>query len=199
MLKELGLPQASIRYDDNFLDSQLAARFFQSLKAEVLWQQEDIFLFGKSIPQPRLTAWYGSEDYCYSGLVMKAQPWSATLLDLKMRAEMATGFSYNSVLLNFYRNGQDSMSWHSDDEAELGPEPAIASVSLGEQRMFHFRHKLNKQLKHRMRLANGSLLVMAGQTQRYWQHQLPKTRRFQSERINLTFRYIFPELGKANR
>ncbi len=191
MLEALELPQSSISYDPDFLSSEGADHYLQCLKRECKWNQDKIKLFGKMLLQPRLSAWYGEADYSYSGLTMLAQPWSATLMELKMLAEMSTGAAYNSVLLNLYRGGQDSMGWHSDDEKELGPEPSIASISLGEPRVFHFRHRKDKNLKHKILLEHGSLLFMSGSTQTYWHHQLPKTRKNIGERINLTFRFIY--------
>lgn len=148
-------------------------------------------MFGKLLPMPRLTAWYGDKGYTYSGLHNKPQPWLPVLLELKERVEQASGNKYNSVLLNLYRTGQDSMGWHSDDEAELGNEPAIASLSFGGERKFSFRHRTRKDLKSQsIDLAHGSLLLMQGATQHHWLHQVPKTARAMTPRINLTFRKV---------
>lgn len=166
---------------------------FETLKACIAWKHEKILIFGKSILQPRLTAWYGDEgtDYTYSGLKNTPLPWNKILLDFKNQLENLSGAKFNSVLLNYYRDGQDSMGWHQDNEAVLGKNPLIASISLGEQRRFQLRHKVDKTLpKVECALGNGSVLIMSGQTQNYWQHQIPKTKKPVGERINLTFRKI---------
>lgn len=148
-------------------------------------------MFGKQLLLPRLTAWYGDKGYTYSGLYNKPQPWLPVLLDLKERVEQASGHTYNSVLLNLYRGGNDSMGWHSDDEAELGKEPAIASLSFGGERRFSFKHRTRKDLKPvSVILANGSLLLMHGPTQHHWLHHIPRTKHPVQPRINLTFRHV---------
>jgi alkylated DNA repair dioxygenase AlkB len=146
-------------------------------------------MFGRVLLQPRLLCWYGDASYTYSKLTLPATPWPAWLLPLKQQVEQAVGASFNGVLLNYYRDGQDSMGWHSDDEPELGRDPLIASVSLGATRRFTLKHKL-QPLKHEVSLTTGSLLVMAGHMQHYWLHALPKMARVQDGRINLTFRQI---------
>lgn len=164
-----------------------------NLKACVEWKHEKIHLFGQWLLQPRLTAWYGDEgtDYIYSGLTNTPLPWNKTLLDLKQQVEELSDASFNSVLLNYYRDGQDSMGWHQDNEPVLGKKPVIASISLGDPRRFQLRHKIDKSLaKVECDLGNGSVLIMSGQTQKYWQHQVPKTKKIVGERINLTFRKI---------
>lgn len=154
--------------------------------------------------QPRLVAWQGDPgaSYTYSGLTLEPAPWSgavAAIRDLVWEAieGAAPAFAagrepFNGVLCNRYRDGSDSMGWHSDDEGELGPEPLIASVSLGAARPFQLRRKDDKSIKHEVLLENGSLLLMAGGTQRHWQHQLPKRKRVGDERVNLTFRWVRP-------
>ena len=152
-----------------------------------------IVVWGKSFSQPRLIAWYGDEgnDYTYSGIHMNPLPWTPELLDLKVRVEAVSGESFNSVLLNYYRDHRDSMGMHSDDEPELGKRPIIASLSLGEERTVIFKHKLRKDLKPvRMRLESGSLLLMKGQTQQYWKHGIGKESQPCGSRVNLTFRRI---------
>ena len=147
---------------------------------------------GLTIPQPRLIAWHGDPEasYSYSGLTVQPTPWTTLLTSLKAKVEeVVPGFPFNSVLLNLYRNGKDSIAWHSDDEPELGENPTMASVSLGAVRKFSLKHKVTKEV-HDINLASGSLLVMAGRTQTYWMHQVPKTKRPVGERINLTFRCI---------
>jgi len=166
---------------------------FEELKKSIEWKHEQIKLFGRWVYQPRLSAWYGDEgtDYQYSGLRNVAKPWIQTLLTLKQQVEKLSSSNFNSVLLNYYRDGQDSMGWHQDNEIELGHNPTIASLSFGEKRSFQLRHKFDKSLaKIDLALGNGSLLIMSEDTQRFWQHQIPKTKKMVGERINLTFRLI---------
>lgn len=159
------------------------------------WQHVPIRIFGREVMQPRFTAWHGDAGaaYTYSGRLHVPAPWSPALTDLRRQVETATGQDFNAVLLNWYRNGQDSMGWHSDDEAELGHEPVIASLSLGASRKFVLRQKSAHAVRVEAMLGHGALLVMRGQTQRNWQHALPRTRRVPTHRINLTFRKIFPQ------
>ena len=142
--------------------------------------------------QPRLTAWYGDAGiaYRYSGITMQPEPWTRMLNEIKTRLEKFSGFTFNSVLLNLYRDGQDSMGWHRDDEKELGKNPAIGSVSFGDCRKFMIRHVQDRSLKNAINITNGSLLLMAGEMQHYWQHSIPKTAKPAGVRINLTFRKI---------
>ena len=149
-------------------------------------------MFGKWVDQPRLVAWYGDPGarYKYSGLIVEPQSWTNELLTLKAQVEAASECAFNSVLLNWYRDGRDSMGWHSDDERELGLHPTIASVSLGTERRFLLRRKDDHTCKHEFLLKNGSLIVMRGATQHFWQHQVPKSLRVSQGRINLTFRAI---------
>lgn len=159
------------------------------LIAETEWRAESITLWGKQHLQPRLTAWHGDARYSYSGLDLEPKPFTPLLLDIKRAVETATGHPFNSVLLNYYRNERDSMGMHSDDEAELGPEPAIASVSFGATRTFILRHRHSKQAL-KVALTSGSLLLMRGKTQHYWLHGINKSAREIGPRINLTFRKI---------
>jgi len=157
------------------------------------WRQEQITIYGKTCLQPRLSAWHGNEElkYCYSGITLETQPWSRVLLDLKARIEALAEQQFNSVLLNYYRDQRDSMGMHSDDEAELGQQPVIASLSLGETRTLVFRHKFRKQLKSiKIPLPSGSLLLMKGVTQKNWKHGISKIRQPCGPRLNLTFRAI---------
>ncbi len=166
---------------------------FDELKESILWKHEEIKIYGRWVLQPRLTAWYGDEgtDYVYSGLKNTPNTWNEILLGLKAKLETITGISFNSVLLNYYRDGQDSMGWHQDNEKELGNNATIVSLSFGESREFQLRHRFDKQIpKVKCMLENGSLLIMSGATQQFWQHQIPKTKKQIGERINLTFRKI---------
>ena len=166
----------------------------QELMTSTPWRAEQIVVWGKSYPQPRLIAWYGDEtkNYSYSGIALQPLPWTATLIDVKSRVEDATGAVFNSVLLNYYRNNQDSMGFHSDDEPELGVQPIIASLSLGAERTFVLKHKSSKHEKAvRLKLPSGSLLLMRGDTQRNWKHGIGKESAACGPRVNLTFRRIF--------
>jgi alkylated DNA repair dioxygenase AlkB len=159
------------------------------LIAETAWRSEVITLWGKQYPQPRLTAWHGEKAYSYSGLKLEPLPFTPLQLAIKEAVETASGRRFNSALLNYYRDGRDSMGMHSDDETELGPEPAIASVSFGAARTFLLRHKRTKQgLK--LALTAGSLLLMSGRLQENWLHGINKTSLKVSPRVNLTFRFI---------
>jgi alkylated DNA repair dioxygenase AlkB len=190
-LERLNLPDAEVYFDPHFFSEEESDLYFKELMDKVNWKQESIKLFGKLMPMPRLTAWYGDKGYTYSGLLNEPQPWLPVLLDLKEKVDQASGHEYNSVLLNLYRTGQDSMGWHSDDEPALGKEPAIASLSFGAERKFSFKHKLLKDMKPQsINLAHGSLLLMQGPTQHHWLHHVPKTAKPVQPRINLTFRKV---------
>ena len=180
LLRRLELDQA---------DSQVLER----LIAEIEWRAEAVIMWGRRLPQPRLTAWYGDlgRRYAYSGIELEPLRWTPMLHDIKARIENAAGARFNSVLLNYYRDHRDSIGFHSDDEPELGPRPVIASLSLGEERTFVLKHKrLKAAAPVRLRLTSGSLLVMGGDTQDAWRHGIPKESRPCGPRINLTFRTI---------
>lgn len=188
----LQLPDADIAFYPAFLEQQERDRLLTALTQTIDWRQDWITIYGRSLPQPRLTAWYGDagKSYTYSGITMVPMAWTPLLLELKASLEAVCGAGFNSVLLNLYRDGNDSMGWHSDDEAELGQHPVIGSLSLGGTRRFMLRHRSQKGLKHQLELTSGSLLLMQGTTQQYWQHHIPKTKRPVAPRINLTFRVI---------
>ncbi|WP_338769212.1 alpha-ketoglutarate-dependent dioxygenase AlkB [Massilia sp. METH4] len=156
---------------------------------EIAWREETIYLFGKAVRQPRLSAWYGEASYTYSGRTFHPLPFTPLLLDIKRAVEDATGARFNSVLLNLYRNERDSMGFHSDDEPELGPEPTIASVTFGDARTFILKHK-KRGTTIKLDLTDGSLLLMAGTLQRHWRHGINKETRPRGARVNLTFRWI---------
>ena len=159
------------------------------LIAETPWRAHSITLWGKQMAQPRLSSWHGDKAYRYSGLTLDPLPFTPLQLELKAAVEAVSGASFNSVLLNYYRDGRDSMGMHSDDEPELGPEPLIASLSFGATRTFILKHKRGKrQLK--LDLTSGSLLIMAKKTQSNYLHGINKTRRALGPRVNLTFRKI---------
>jgi len=167
-------------------------RLFEELYSDTQWQQDTIQIFGKHIPLPRLTAWYGDKgkSYIYSGIEQHPAPWTPTLSFIKEEIEKIAEVRFNSVLLNLYRNGRDSVAWHSDDEPELGQNPIIGSVSFGSTRRFSFKHKQIKERKVAIDLSHGSFLLMQDETQHYWRHQIAKTTKDVSPRINLTFRII---------
>ena len=187
------IPDGKIIIYQNFFEELESDQFFKELLNSINWQQDKIKMFSKEVNLPRLTAWYGDEgkSYKYSGITMKPDPWTSTLLSIKERVEKVVELNFNSVLANLYRNGKDYVSWHTDDELELGNNPTIASVSFGATRRFQLRHKSNKNLDTiEFSLSNGSLLIMRGTTQHFWKHQVPKTAKLLTERINLTFRAI---------
>ena len=182
-----------IEYIPEFLAAPECDSLFLTFKDTLDWQEETIKMYGKPAKVPRLVCWYGDDrvEYRYSGINHVALPWTAELLLLKTRIEQHTGKPFNSVLGNLYRSGQDSMGWHSDNEKELGNTPCIASISLGEQRLFKIRHRQTGETFGET-LASGSLLVMSGNFQNQWQHCIPKTKTVKGARINLTFRFIYP-------
>ena len=188
----LQLPNSDIVYYPNFLESAKAAYYFKRLRESTKWRQDYITVFGKTYPQPRLTALFGDSNkpYSYSNITMYPNRFSTELLELKDKLEDETGTRFNCCLLNLYRNGQDSNGWHADDERELGNNPSIASITLGQERYFHLKHKEKKELKYKLLLEHGSLLLMQGETQHFWHHQIPKTTKPIKERINITYRVI---------
>lgn len=190
--KIFSLPDAELEYFPNFLNKEKADLLLEKLLKEVHWQQQNIKLFGKEIPQPRLTAFYAEQgiSYTYSGLQLKPKNFSTELWELKQKTQELSGYDFNTCLANLYRRGNDSMGWHADDEKVLGKNPVIASISLGGIRRFQFKHKTNKDLKESIELQHGSLLMMKGSMQHFWKHQLPKTKKEVAPRINLTFRKI---------
>lgn len=183
---------AMLEYPQAFSASQ-SQDFLARLLQQIPWQQDTLRIAGKQISVPRLQCWMGDQGsrYGYSGIRLEPCPWNDTVLAIRERVETLTGTKFNSVLLNYYRSGQDSVAWHSDDEPELGPAPVIASVSFGAPRQFQLKHKHQETpQKYRLTLANGSLLFMEKGLQNNWMHQLPKLRALYSPRVNLTFRII---------
>ena len=177
------------------LDTHASHEFiFERLLHDTKWQQREMNIYGKKVLQPRLTAWYGDPDktYNYSGIRNIPLPWTDILRELKRRVEDCTEEKFNSVLLNYYRDNNDSMGFHSDDEKELGPDPSIASLSLGDKRTFLFKHKTKKELEvFSVPLPSGSVLLMKGGTQRNYKHAINREARPCGPRINLTFRRIY--------
>jgi alkylated DNA repair dioxygenase AlkB len=189
----LPMPDAEVTLYSDFFSPDESKTLFQQLVDTIQWGQESIRFGGKAIPLPRLTAWYGDEgkSYSYSGITVNPLPWIPLLSSIKTRVETVSPVTFNSVLLNYYRGERDSVSWHSDDEPELGHNPVIASVSFGASRKFQFKHKTDTDQRHAVDLTPGSLLLMAGATQHHWKHQIPKTTKPVGPRINLTFRVIY--------
>ncbi len=190
-IEQLPLPDADILFWRQMDLDRANDLLLQELIESTDWRQEEITVYGKPYLQPRLSAWHGDLSYSYSGIRLEPLPWTPTLLDLKARVEALTEHQFNSVLLNYYRDQNDSMGMHSDDERELGHQPAIASLSLGEERTFLLKHKLRKDLKTvKLALPAGSLLLMKGDTQQFWRHGINKERQPCLPRINLTFRTV---------
>ncbi len=186
----VSIPQGKLTLFERVYAPDDSARLFDRLNSEIDWRQETLFIYGRYIDTPRLAAWYGDAAYTYSGLKHEPRAWTPLLNELRNRVQELARTSFNSVLLNLYRDGRDSMSWHSDDEPELGTNPTIASLSLGGTRRFRFRKKTDASETRSLELEDASLLVMAGALQHHWQHALPKTKRQVRPRINLTFRQI---------
>jgi alkylated DNA repair dioxygenase AlkB len=188
----LNLPDAEIIYYPHFFDKKEADAIFAQLTNDIPWQQDDIRVFGKIHPQPRLTALFGNEGkpYSYSNIKMQPHPWNPLLQKIKSLVESVADTNFTTVLLNQYRDGKDSNGWHADNEKELGTNPIIASVSFGAERVFQLKHNSILGLKQNILLEHGSLLVMKGTTQHFWKHQIPKTAKPIGSRINLTFRVI---------
>ena len=192
----LDLPEADVRVWAQAFAPERADALFLALRCDVQWQQEHVVIFGERRRVPRLVAWHGDAgaSYTYSGTAHTPQPWTAELLETRQVAQALTGHDFNSVLLNLYRDGNDGMGWHADDEPELGRNPAIASVSLGATRRFKLRHRQCKTVTT-LELGHGSLLSMAGPTQHRYVHAVPKTARPVGARINLTFRLVTARAG----
>jgi alkylated DNA repair dioxygenase AlkB len=186
----LRIPDAELTYVPGFYDAAESAHVLETLLAETPWRQDTLRFGGKEVPVPRLQAWYGERRYGYSGLQLLPQPWTPLLDALRSKVASATRLEFNSVLVNYYRDGNDSVSWHADDEKELGPDPLIASLSFGATRRFELKHRTLKRTRMNLELASGSLLLMGTGLQRYWMHQLPKDAGITLPRINLTFRFI---------
>ncbi|WP_338407928.1 alpha-ketoglutarate-dependent dioxygenase AlkB [uncultured Flavobacterium sp.] len=188
----LNLLDAEIIYYPHFFDQEEADKIFAELLTKTPWQQDEITVYGKKHLQPRLTALYGNDrkPYSYSNIKMQPHQWNLLLQKMKFHIESISETNFTSVLLNYYRNGNDGNGWHSDNEKELGKNPVIASVSFGAERTFQLKHNTDKNQKKSIVLEHGSLLLMKGPTQHFWKHQIPKTSKTTDSRINLTFRVI---------
>ena len=191
-LQKLPLIGADLLYDQQFISADQADTLLDQLISQIQWQQAELKIFGRNVLTPRLTCWMGDADasYVYSNTHFEPLPWIMPVLEIKQRIENITGQTFNSVLLNYYRDGQDAMGWHCDDESELGMQPTIASLSLGSERRFLLRRKDKSEKSLAIELNHGSLLLMQGDTQKNFQHALPRTAKKISARINLTFRKI---------
>jgi len=189
---ELDLPDAKLKYIADFLSLSVADTYLATLTQTLRWQQDHIKIYGREVKIPRLQAWYGEPEarYQYSGLSMAPLKWTPELLALKRMCEQEAGAEFNSVLANLYRDGEDTVGWHGDNEAELGRQPVIASISLGVCRAIDFRHNISG-IKKRLPLEHGSLLLMSGNTQQFWQHSIARSKKIKNARINLTFRYVY--------
>ena len=190
--KPVELLDARLRLFRDFFDTKEAEHYYKVLHDQIAWRQDPITVFGKTYPQPRLTALHAlnSKPYTYSGIRMEPHKMTPELLEIYHRISTVSTVTFSTVLLNLYRNGSDSNGWHADNEPELGKNPVIASVSFGASRFFHLKHRINKELRLKINLTSGSLLFMEGATQEKWLHQLPKTMKPLTPRINLTFRKI---------
>lgn len=189
----ISLQDGEILFMRNFFTPTEAKNYFELLQNNISWKQEEVKFYGKTFPVPRKTAWYGYEgfNYSYSGITCFPEIWTNELLEIKKEIEkFIPDEDFTSVLLNLYNNGNDKMGWHADDEKELGINPTIASVSLGETRRFDIKHKQNPELHYKFELTSGSLLIMRGALQHHWVHQIPAQKKVKDPRINLTFRTI---------
>lgn len=186
------IPNGDLHYYPAFLNAKEADDLYNELYNNTPWQEDKITVFGKTYDQPRLTALYGTapSPYSYSNITMQPHPMTNTLLGLIEQIKLFDDNEFNAVLLNLYRDGKDSNGWHADNEKELGENPVIASISLGETRYFHLKHRTQKEQRLKIALKHGSLLIMGGEMQHYWLHQIPKTAKKIAPRINLTFRNI---------
>jgi alkylated DNA repair dioxygenase AlkB len=197
----LALRDADVRYLAQWIDPVDARAIFDAVRSEIAWETHRIRLFGREIDAPRQSCWIGDPgtDYTYSRTRFAPRSWTPTLTALRRRLREELGVDFNSVLANRYRDGRDSMGWHSDDEPELGTQPVIASLSFGAVRRFDLRHRNDATQRHAIDLESGSLLLMQGETQRHWQHALPRTAKPCGERINLTFRVIDTTAASGTR
>nr|WP_183580340.1 alpha-ketoglutarate-dependent dioxygenase AlkB [Mucilaginibacter sp. X5P1] len=187
-----GLPKELLEYHPGFIDEQISDYLLQKLIAEAPWKQSTQKMWDKEYPTPRLTAWHGDigTDYSVSGKISNPNPWTPELLLLKGKVEAIAGIKFNSVLLNYYRDGNDSVAWHSDRESVLGKNPIIASVSFGQVRSFDIRNKTNHKEHYSIKLEHGSFLLMKPGLQEVWEHRIAKSIRRMKARVNLTFRVV---------
>lgn len=191
--RRIQIPDAELSYYEHAFNAAESAQYFATLERDTPWRADHMTIHGKKVPLPRLQTWYGEPgaNLNYSGMSLQPLPITPTLAEIAGRVYSLTGLRFNGVLVTCYRDGNDSVGWHSDNEAEFGPNPIIASVSFGASRDFILKHLLNDSLKPvKCLLTSGSLLVMGDSVQTHWKHQLPKRKRVTQARINLTFRNI---------
>lgn len=191
--EQLSLPGAELHYYPAFYPAPVCADYQQQLLREIPWQQDTLNFAGKPVLVPRLQSWHGDSNshYGYSGLKLVPQTWTPLLAQIRDNLQQRLQLPFNSVLLNWYRDGNDSVAWHSDDERELGPDPYIASLSFGIARRFELKHRTQRnQKKVSLELGDGSLLLMGRGVQRHYLHQIPKQPGLGGSRLNLTFRFI---------
>ncbi len=187
-----GLPSGLVEYIPGVFSTLESNYLLDQFIKNVPWEQKNIQMYNKEVATPRLTAWYGDPgtNYSFTGMTLDPIPWTPELLMMKERVEALAGVRFNSVLLNYYRNGNDSVAWHRDNERILGKNPIIASVSLGQFRNFDIRLQADHTRKYSIRLENGSYLLMKGDLQEHWEHRIAKSTKPMRPRINLTFRRI---------
>jgi alkylated DNA repair dioxygenase AlkB len=204
-LKVLSYPitNGELTYFSNAFNSLEADNFLKLIIDETEWKQPSLKIFGRKIKQPRLSALYADNKipYTYSKFTHYGLPWKSNILKVKEKVQKITDLFFNSALVNYYRDGQDSMGWHSDNEPELGKAPIVASVSFGEARKFNLKHRSDKNLKESILLDHGSILLMSGDIQNNWLHQISKSKKSMGPRINITFRTIEEKIAReiANR
>ncbi len=193
------LQGGELSFWSSFLSPEQADALYRAFYRDIPWEQSRIRIAGREILIPRLNAWFGDPGahYSYSGTTLIPRPWTPSLLGLRRSVEEITGLRFNSALLNCYRDGADSVDWHSDNEPELGRAPAVASVSLGAVRRFELRRRDQRRQKFQLYLPHGSLLLMAGELQHYWQHRMPRDRTLADGRINITFRTVIDKDGSS--
>lgn len=190
--KIFDLPDAKLILIDNFFNKEESDHYYEILLHQTKWREYEMEIFDKTVTAPRMIAWY--QDREITRTAANCPEWTPELLSIRKRVEIEVELDFNAVLLNLYRNGKDSVAWHSDKEHNTGKNPVIASVTFGETRMFRLRHKFRKDLAQaEIPLHHGSFLLMAGTTNAFWQHQVPKTAKDVLPRINLTFRRVCPK------
>jgi alkylated DNA repair dioxygenase AlkB len=176
-----------------FFNEEESAEYFKTLLNTIEWKQDEMKMYGKIVKLPRLTAWYGDngKDYSYSGIEQKGRGWTKELQEIRERIQNHSGIKFTSVLCSLYRNGNDSVSWHRDNEKVLRVNPVIASVSFGATRVFRFRHVDDHSVVRSVELTSGTYVLMKGETQHKWEHQIPASKKILTPRISLTFRILF--------
>jgi len=185
--KYIDLPDLELMHYDGFIAKDAADTYYNALLYNTPWREYQMPMYDKIVTAPRMVAWYGTQEEAAEN----ALPWTPELLELRLRVEEETGLQFNAVLLNLYRNGNDSVAWHSDKEHRIGSNPNIASVTFGQTRPFKFRHKTNKKAGQvEIPLHHGTLLLMSGTTNTFWEHHIPKSAKAMAPRINLTFRQV---------